>query len=119
MRLSEEQEQQMVGARRQLLAGLQRSRAQRQRLIAQLRPADGEMPTNALASNTLELVSPKICRHLHASSKMQLASPNAQVQAYSKCSACQSVVCVYTAEIANVSCDQMVAHSLQGYPVNV
>ena len=59
MRLSAEQEQQMVGARRQLLMGLQRSRAQRQRLAAQLRPADGEMPTEALASDMLELVSPK------------------------------------------------------------
>ena len=75
IRLSAEQERQMVGARRQLLAGLQRSRAQRQRLIAQLRPADGEMPTEALASDTMELVSPNVLRHLHASSKRQLATP--------------------------------------------
>ncbi len=65
IRLSTEQEQQMVGARRQLLAGLQRSRAQRQRLIGQLRPAAGDVPAEALASDILELVSPDTrCRQL-------------------------------------------------------
>ena len=56
MRLSAEQEQQMVGARRQLLAGLRRSRIQRQRLVSQLRVADGDSLFEELTPEALTVV---------------------------------------------------------------
>ena len=57
MRLSPEQEQQMVGARRQLLAGLDRMRVQRERLVGQLRVADDDVLTDGVPPEALALVT--------------------------------------------------------------
>ena len=100
----------MIGARRQLLAGLQRSRAQRQRLIGQLRPADGDGPTEALASETLELVSPDTQCHERVNLRMQLAFLRKNHPSNSKMQcALEPSMSACCGAYSNVSCSYVVA----------